>query len=281
MLLFFGTRSSKIGTHKLRNVTCPNCDSQNTLIVSTYSNYLHLFWIPLFPMYKSYIATCTNCNETFSYNEFTEPMRQSFEKEKLLQKHKRPIWQGCGCFLFLLFFMVPMFISLAYYLIYPDAYKKTTQNYSKEVLQLQKDINSATNTLNKEKDTIAYALQQCIIYDIVKGINTQNIKYKVKVNGNKLLVIAKISDIKKVEKSSRKELVFAIEDCLNDQNLKSITEYYIGVDGNWNMLMVKTPTYENLKGKFADKEKLTPFYFVTDSLKIETNTSIKRDSLAR
>ncbi|WP_290701508.1 hypothetical protein [Lacinutrix sp.] len=45
--------------------------------------------------------------------------------------------------------------------------------------------------------------------------------------------------MKKIVKSSRKELVYSVEECLESLDYTSLTEHYIAVDGNWNMLLVK------------------------------------------
>ena len=55
-------------------------------------------------------------------------------------------------------------------------------------------------------------------------------------------------------------MVKAIEECFEYLEYPNIDEYYIGVDGKWNMLMVKTPYVSELDGDFADHKNLYPFY---------------------
>ena len=74
---------------------------------------------------------------------------------------------------------------------------------------------------------------------MIEGIDTKKIKYAATIKNNKLMLILKVSDMKKIVKSSRKELVYSVEECLESLDYTSLTEHYIAVDGNWNMLLVK------------------------------------------
>ena len=46
-----------------------------------------------------------------------------------------------------------------------------------------------------------------------------------------------------------------------------LNEYYIGVDGKWNFLMVYTPNKKDLGGSLAYKKDLDRFYDVEEELK--------------
>ncbi|WP_452223075.1 zinc-ribbon domain-containing protein [Lacinutrix chionoecetis] len=257
MIFFFGTRASKIGQKRLNNVTCPYCQTQNSFIATTYGRYVHFFWIPLFPIGKTTLAECTHCKKTYAQNEFTDQIQRSLQRENEINPSKRPFWHGCGCLIIVAFFVTTVGAAA----IGAIFYDKDIDNMPEDVRfnKLKEDRDRVTSNITFETDSIAFSVQQCI-NSSVEGLNTENIKYASQLNGEKLMLILKVLDMKSVEKSSRKELVFAVEDCLDELKYTNITERYIAVDGKWNMLMVKTPYEADLEGKYASEAKLLRFY---------------------
>ena len=261
MIFFFGTRASKIKERKIRKTICSHCNTQDSYIVSTYSKYFHFFWIPIFPFSKTHIAECTHCKKSYAKHEFTQEMNASLQKENEINPAKKPIWQGIGCIILILLFAVPFSISIYATLFGEPRDPDDSVNSDVRREYLKEDINQMSLTLNPVKDSITVALKECIDYDIESGINTDKIKYFTKVDNKKLLVLLEIRDMKQIKASERKIVIDIVEDCLAAMsNLGSIEEYYIGVEGKWNTLLIKTPTDEDLSGKFADKYKLLSFY---------------------
>ncbi len=260
MLFFFGTRASKIKERKLKGTTCPYCQTQDSFVVSTFSKYFHFFWIPIIPLFKTNIAECTHCKKSYDKVHFTQKMQRSLDNENRLNPAKKPLWQGCGCLVLVAFFAVMMTISL--YGVYMRS--KNPEKYKIEVdprLELlNADIDKLSSIL-QAKDTVTLALKQCIADDIVGGIKTEDIAYFTKQSGDKLLILLEVRDIKKIDTKYRKELIVVVEDCMRYTNPKdSITQYFIGVEGKWNTVLIKTPFDEDLGGRFADKQLLLPFY---------------------
>ena len=261
MIFFFGTRASKIKERKIRRTTCSYCNSQDSFIIATFSKYFHFFWIPILPFSKTHIAECTHCKKTYAQNEFTHEMHAAIQKENETNPAKRPIWQGIGCIILILLFFIPFLISLF------GAFFGNTSNDNNTTIKdvryeyLKEDINSLSADLHPIQDSISFALKTCVDYDIESGIDTDQIKYFSKINEDKLLVLLEIRDMKKIKATERKVMIDVVEDCLTAMsNLEHINDYYIGVEGKWNTILVKTPTDEDLGGKFADKNKLLPFY---------------------
>jgi len=112
MLLFFGSRSSKIKDRKIKRTTCPYCQTQDSFTVSTFSKYFHFFWIPIIPLFKTHTAECSHCIKTYSQNEFTNEMNAGLQKENEINPVKSPIWHGCGCIVLAGFFSLMLAISL-------------------------------------------------------------------------------------------------------------------------------------------------------------------------
>lgn len=261
MIFFFGSRATKIKERQLKRTVCPYCSTQDSFKVSTYSKYFHFFWIPIIPLFKKNVAECTHCKKSYAEGQFTPEMRQSLENENRVDPAKRPLWQGCGCAILVLFFCVMMIFS--FYGVYmrsqnPEKYK--VENDPRMQL-LNADIDKLSRLVKRDTDSLAFALKKCVDYDIVDGLDTEKIGYFTKWNDNKLLILLKVTDIKKIEPKYRKELLDVLEDCLYDMNPKdSTTQYYMGIEGKWNTVLVKTPTDEDTGGRFADKNKLLPFY---------------------
>lgn len=256
MIFFFGTRSNNIGQRRLKNTTCSHCQTQDSFVSATFGTYAHFFWIPMFPISKTIVAECSHCKKTYAKKEFTEQMLRSLAKEDTINPSKRPIWHGCGCLIIVASILFSLISGAIGAIFYGDEID-TAKDSRKE--QLKADKKRVTSELTFETDSISFAVQQCVNMTL-DGITTEKIKYASKIIDNKLLLILKVDDMKKIEKSSRKELVFSVEECLDVLDYKSLTERYIAVDGKWNMLMVKAPKESDLGGKFADENLLLSFY---------------------
>lgn len=137
---------------------------------------------------------------------------------------------------------------------------------------LTADLNRMSSVLQREKDSVSFMLKACVDYDIVGGLDTKDIGYYTKQKGDNFLVLLKIENIKKIKPAFRKDILRVVEDCLFQQEIVTKTnKIYIGIEGRWNTVLVKTPTDANLGGRFADKNKLLPFYGPTPKYpKVET-----------
>ncbi|UII77275.1 zinc ribbon domain-containing protein [Flagellimonas sp. HMM57] len=273
MIFFFGTRASKIKERKLKGTACPYCQTKDSFTVSTFSKYFHFFWIPIIPLFKTHVAECSHCKKTYSKAQFTPEMLRSLENENRIDPAKRPLWQGCGCLLLVVVFAV--LFGLSMYGVYMRANNPNAAIEKVDARRQLLDVDIAKMTKEvQQKDTLAFALKSCVDYDIVDGLDTGKIEYFTKLKEDKLLILMKVSDIKKIDVQYRKELIDVIEDCLYAMDRDNlIKETYIGVEGKWNTVLVKTPFDEDLGGRFADKNLLLPFYGIRDTTL--TTTKIK------
>lgn len=270
MLFFFGSRATKIKDRKIRKTKCPYCETQDSFVVSTYSKYFHFFWIPIIPLFKTNIAECSHCKKTYSKQEFTPEMNAALQRENEINPTKRPIWQGCGCIILVGFFS--LMFAISFYGVYLRSNEKGEALKEKDPrkILLDTDIDKLSSLLQRNKDSISIALKKCVDYDIESGINTDKIEYYSSLKENKILILLRIKDLKEIDPKERKVLIDIVEDCLATMTyLNGIDEYYIGVEGKWNTVLVKTPTDEDLGGRFADKYKLLPFY---DVIKMHSDT---------
>jgi hypothetical protein len=57
----FGTQQIPVNTVAIFQ-ECPVCTSQQYCDLLVYSEYLHIYWIPIFPVAKNAVVICTTCN---------------------------------------------------------------------------------------------------------------------------------------------------------------------------------------------------------------------------
>ncbi|MDT0605518.1 zinc-ribbon domain-containing protein [Croceitalea rosinachiae] len=76
MILFFGTKPGKQIKKPLNHIACNHCKQTGTLSVTLQSNYLHLFWVPLFKIGTSRFVKCSHCKKVYYKDEFTIEMEK-------------------------------------------------------------------------------------------------------------------------------------------------------------------------------------------------------------
>lgn len=94
-MIIYGTRSAKTGKETVLE-NCPDCKAFG-LDIQVLQKYAHVFWIPFFPLKKTGIATCTQCNRGWTEDQMPGNMKLSFLTVKA--NTKRPIWSFSGLFL--------------------------------------------------------------------------------------------------------------------------------------------------------------------------------------
>lgn len=258
MLFLFGTKNSTLkNKYTLENCNCPSCNEVNTLISGTIAAYFHLFFIPVFPTSKKNIAICNHCKTKFSYDQFTDEMRQSFDEQNSINPNSTPIWHGCGCLIIVLaifFFIILMIIG------WFNAKNEPLKPKDKRELFLKEDLSRATRVPKLETDSTSFYIKDYIDYAIENELDKNNIRYFSKTNGNKILILLDIDDIKKIKVSDRYMILSFVNSALDEHDGYESKKLYIGINGRWNMVMVSAPNFADVEGRFADEAKLYPFY---------------------
>ena len=90
-MIFYGSKSSEIGTGKLRNVTCPHCQNNVEMNFSVFGRYSHIYWIPFFPIGKENILECNSCKSTYHLKDLPETIKQKFNQDLERNPIKTPI----------------------------------------------------------------------------------------------------------------------------------------------------------------------------------------------
>ena len=87
-------RASHIASFEVPSCKCNFCEEDSSQVVSVFGRYIHLFWIPLFPVGKKVIGECTNCDRTFEKRDFPEQLKSQYSEIK--HNAKRPFWHWLG-----------------------------------------------------------------------------------------------------------------------------------------------------------------------------------------
>lgn len=98
-MIIFGTGSSTINPKKLKGGSCPYCKTENNMWIQGYRKYVHVFWIPFFPIGKKVYLVCGHCKGAFEKKEIqNQELLQNFEDYKNNQV-KTPYYHFIGLIL--------------------------------------------------------------------------------------------------------------------------------------------------------------------------------------
>ena len=261
-----GIGSSTIGKFKVRNSSCSNCGNKNTQEVSVSGKYLTLFFVPLFPLYKSLVSTCSHCKQIIRRKKFRQSTEIQYQENKILIK--RPFWHWIGSIVFLT--LLSTFIIIG-----------TTANTKKDFRRnlLKADERLMTKSPSIKEDPISYEIKQLFDLQTNKNINASNFKYFTKIKEGKALILVQIPKLRKVEKKDRTETLSIIQSITKNHKNLIGKEVYIGIEGLVSMIIVKTPTYE-INSRIASSSNLYPFYgaepIPIDSIKKTITTKTKK-----
>jgi hypothetical protein len=89
-MIIYGINKTSIGIFEPLFYKCPRCEELNTTYIVIYSFYYHIFWIPVFPIRKEPIATCSECGFVRDELKFGPSLIKEFEEKK--KEYKHPWW---------------------------------------------------------------------------------------------------------------------------------------------------------------------------------------------
>jgi hypothetical protein len=89
MLFFFGLGTTIIGSYPLAGIACGYCGTLHSLLLTIYSRYLHVFWIPVIPIGKASVSQCAHCQQVLKESQMPPAYRQ--EATSLKQQAKLPV----------------------------------------------------------------------------------------------------------------------------------------------------------------------------------------------
>ena len=109
MIVFFGIREKKISLEPAHQHSCNHCSQRKSLYIQTNCVYFHVFWIPVFPVYKKTYSICSNCRQALTSNEMPPDLHA--KAGDLKKQAKIPWYLFTGSGLVMLFIILAIFIS--------------------------------------------------------------------------------------------------------------------------------------------------------------------------
>lgn len=92
-MLIYGQKSTHLLTNSIKS-SCPHCNSSNTVRISVFQKYAHVFWIPFFPLGKTGVSECSHCKQVLELKEMPQAYKLDYEAIKI--NTKTPIWTFIG-----------------------------------------------------------------------------------------------------------------------------------------------------------------------------------------
>lgn len=243
-MLIYGKRASRLFQKDVHGITCKHCQNADIHRITIFSNYAHVYWVPLFPLGKPIVAECQHCKKTIAYDEFSEDLKQA--SEAIRPAVKTPLWNWTGLMaiggLFLLINIIEFF-----------------RVDDPRLALLEADLEKTSIQPDSLKDSVSFVLKEFLEEAVVEEMDPENFELYTTVNGNKILVLCKIPNFKDVRKDARKELLDIFDLVLDAQEGLIDKKRYIGIHGRMNMMMVKTPDkFES--ANFTSPDPLFEFY---------------------
>jgi len=66
-MIIFGKSAEKVKAQELLTPSCcPSCKTENALVGVVLMRYMHIWYIPFFPLEKRVVAVCRHCKGNFS-----------------------------------------------------------------------------------------------------------------------------------------------------------------------------------------------------------------------
>jgi hypothetical protein len=107
-MVVFGSKATEVATETIQD-KCANCGTQNSVQMTVFQKYAHVFWIPFFPIGKTGLTQCSHCKQVLEKKEFPVYLRSNYEILK--QKGKTPVWSFSGIILLFFFFILGGIVS--------------------------------------------------------------------------------------------------------------------------------------------------------------------------
>ncbi|MCB0841264.1 MAG: zinc-ribbon domain-containing protein [Bacteroidetes bacterium] len=94
MIIYGSSGAKNLKVHKHHGVICPHCGHNGSLETATYTQYAHIYWIPLFSLGKRSKTTCANCQAEISKGNRTLDVENVITSMK--SDTKIPFWHFTG-----------------------------------------------------------------------------------------------------------------------------------------------------------------------------------------
>lgn len=92
-MLIYGTRATLLTAESIPD-KCESCGKINSIQLSVFQKYAHVFWIPFFPIGKTGISQCAHCQQILQTKQMPPSLKDSFDGLKT--QTKAPLWTFVG-----------------------------------------------------------------------------------------------------------------------------------------------------------------------------------------
>ena len=242
----------------MMDTLCPVCDEEDSMVQTTHGRYLHLFWLPLFPLGRKHSARCSNCETEFKRKEFDRFVRNGYEYSKPWETIKRPWWHWLGSGIILSLIALISVASAVGYSMVGEEVEALRKDPAYQ--QLQWDLSIVNDESFSGPDTLVSVIRACVEgYDSPEW-QEEHIHYLVRTNRSKTLILLDYDRAKEISSSNRHFILKRISLCLDTLNLVNPDSVYYGLHGRWNLLAASSPSGEAKGGIFASDSLLLGFY---------------------
>ncbi len=243
-MIFYGSKATKIGELSVSGTKCAYCENTGKQQISVFRKYAHIYWIPFFPLGKKAVAECTHCKRTIGQKEFSGNLKNRYEEIK--EQLKGPIWHWSG-------------LGVLVALVAIISVNVATEEIDPRSELLKADLELLSANPAKETDSVSFLLKTFMNDFVNEEIKPSEFEYSTKINGDKILILIKIPNLKKVEKEGRRQLIEMIDMVADIQESIKDKKRYIGIQGKYSMMMLKTPT-DFRNANIVSQKKLYEFY---------------------
>lgn len=108
-MIVYGWNSKLIKHAPLENIECENCHQKTTLI-GIHSNYVHIFWIPVFPYSKKATMVCGSCSHVTAEKQMSPDFKAKIKALKSTVPLPKYHFSGLG----IIFAITVYFTFLSY-----------------------------------------------------------------------------------------------------------------------------------------------------------------------
>ncbi|GAB2967521.1 hypothetical protein GCM10027048_42810 [Hymenobacter coalescens] len=96
-MIIYGHNSTHLRSGPVPAACCPACGTPESLRMSVFGRYAHVYWIPLFGIGKTGGVQCGRCRCALRHDELPEPLQPHFSALKA--RTHAPLWHFAGLLL--------------------------------------------------------------------------------------------------------------------------------------------------------------------------------------
>lgn len=260
MIIFFGSRITNKDFFKINKGNCPNCAQTDTLYAEAGSKYFHVFFFPFLSLGRAIGVKCTHCQRSFNYEQLPPDVKQDIDDREAVIA-KKPMWHSCGCMLILLAVLIFGVATCSAWVFGNSEEEQAEEDENKPYKEMfERDLAKATTNPDEINDSLAYYVKTYMDMVIIDELDKESYKYFADVKDDRLLVIMKVTDMKKVAASERSQLITLIKEGLQLADNIEDKELFICVEGKYNTILTYTPTESDMNGRFASRNAVYDFY---------------------